>query len=119
MCRQMFVRQLGDGTLPESAFRRYLGQDYLFLIHFARAYALAAYKADTLEGMRAAAAGMAAILDTEIGLHIAYCRGWGIGEAEMAALPEATACIASTRFVLERGMAGGLLDLHEIGRAHV
>lgn len=110
--RHAFVRQLGDGTLPESAFRRYLGQDYLFLIHFARAYALAAYKADTLEDMRAAAAGMAAILDTEIGLHVTYCRGWGISEAEMAALPETPACIAYTRFVLERGMAGDLLDLH-------
>src|SRR3546814_20910224 len=62
--------------------------------------------------MRAAAAGMSAILDTEIGLHIAYCRGWGLGEAEMAALPESPACIAYTRFVLERGMAGDLLDLH-------
>src|SRR3546814_17385676 len=30
----------------------------------------------------------------------------------MAALPEAPACIAYTRFVLERGMAGDLLDLH-------
>lgn len=110
--RHAFVRQLGNGTLPESAFRRYLGQDYLFLIHFARAYALAAYKADTLEDMRAAAAGMAAILDTEISLHIAYCRRWGIGEAEMAALPETPACIAYTRFVLERGVAGDLLDLH-------
>ncbi|HHC4833614.1 TPA: thiaminase II, partial [Klebsiella michiganensis] len=31
-----FLRQLADGTLPEPAFRRYLTQDYLFLIHFAR-----------------------------------------------------------------------------------
>ena len=31
-----FVRQLGDGTLPEAAFRMYLVQDYLFLIQFAR-----------------------------------------------------------------------------------
>ena len=30
-----FVRQLAEGTLAESAFRRYLTQDYLFLIHFA------------------------------------------------------------------------------------
>ena len=27
-----FVRKLGDGTLPEAAFRMYLVQDYLFLI---------------------------------------------------------------------------------------
>jgi thiaminase/transcriptional activator TenA len=33
-----FVRALGEGKLSEAAFRRYLGQDYLFLVHFARAY---------------------------------------------------------------------------------
>ena len=50
-----FVAQLAAGTLPEACFRHYLGQDYLFLIQFARAYALAAYKADTLADIRAAA----------------------------------------------------------------
>ncbi len=39
-----FVRRLGDGSLPEECFRHYLIQDYLFLIHFARAYAHPAYK---------------------------------------------------------------------------
>ncbi len=36
-----FLRQLAQGNLPGSAFRHYLGQDYLFLVHFARAYGLA------------------------------------------------------------------------------
>lgn len=107
-----FVRGMADGTLPEAAFRHYLGQDYLFLIHFARAYGLAVYKADDLADMRAAAATISAILDVEMGLHVKYCAGWGLGEAEMAALPEDPACMAYTRFVLERGMAGDLLDLH-------
>lgn len=109
--RHDFVRQLGAGTLPEAAFRHYLQQDYLFLIHFARAYALAAYKADTLEDLRAAAATMAALLDNEMGLHVTYCAEWGLSEAQMATLPEDRPTIAYTRFVLERGMAGDLLDL--------
>jgi thiaminase/transcriptional activator TenA len=78
-----FVRQLADGTLPESAFRRYLTQDYLFLIHFARSYALLVSKLRTLPEMRAAAASMNAILN-ELPLHVGYCAG-GIGEATMAA----------------------------------
>lgn len=106
-----FVRRLGDGSLAEECFRKYLGQDYLFLIHFARAYALAVYKSDTLEDMRQAAAGMGAVLD-EMALHVKYCHDWGITQEEMAALPEANETIAYTRFVLERGMAGDLLDLH-------
>ena len=51
--RHGFVRQLGAGTLPESCFKHYLIQDYLFLIHFARAYALAAYKSVSYKHLRA------------------------------------------------------------------
>ena len=110
--RHDFVRRLGAATLEEAAFRHYLQQDYLFLIHFARAYALAGYKADTLEDLRTAASTMAALVDTEMSLHVAYCGNWGLSEAAMAAVPEDRPTIAYTRFVLERGMAGDLLDLH-------
>jgi thiaminase/transcriptional activator TenA len=107
-----FVRGIGDGTLPELAFRHYLAQDYLFLIHFARAYGLAVYKSNTLADMRAAAAAITGILEVEIALHIGYCADWGLSEAAMAAVPEDPACMGYTRFVLERGMAGDILDLH-------
>ena len=49
-----FVRQMGEGTLSEAAFRTYLVQDYLFLIQFARAWALAAYKSRRPADIRAA-----------------------------------------------------------------
>ncbi len=107
-----FVRQTAQGNLPEACFRHYLIQDYLFLIHFARAYALAAYKADTLEDMRPAAASLSATVATEMKLHLEYCRGWGLTAADVEAAPEANATLAYTRYVLERGMAGDLLDLH-------
>ena len=107
-----FVTRIADGSLPEAAFRHYLGQDYLFLIHFARAYALAAYKADTLSEIRDAAAGMSAIVDTEMALHVAYCADWGLDEPAMEALPESSATMAYTRYVLEKGAQGDLLDLY-------
>lgn len=107
-----FVTRLGDGSLPEVSFRHYLGQDYLFLIQFARAYALAAYKSESLNEIRDAAAGMSAIVDTEMALHLEYCADWGLDEATMEALPEASATIAYTRYVLEKGAQGDLLDLY-------
>ena len=107
-----FVRAVGDGTLPEACFRHYLGQDYLFLIHFARAYALAAYKSETLDDIRQAARGLSAIIDMEMGLHVEFCAAWGLDEAAMQALPEAQETMAYTRYVLEKGVAGDLLDLH-------
>ncbi|HSE78126.1 MAG TPA: thiaminase II [Alphaproteobacteria bacterium] len=106
-----FVRRLGRGTLAEPSFKHYLGQDYRFLIHFARAWGLAVYKSENLAEMRHANAALRAILDVEMGLHVAFCAGWGMREADMEALPEADATTAYTRFVLDRGLAGDLLDL--------
>src|SRR5947208_6848399 len=109
--RHDFVLALAGGDLSEAAFRRYLVQEYLFLRHFARAWGLAVYKSDTLAEMRRAQSLIAATLDVEIGLHIEYCRGWGLSEAAMAREPEALETIAYTRFVLDRGLAGDRLDL--------
>src|SRR5207244_9356122 len=109
--RHDFILLLVRGDLPEAAFRRYLVQDYLFLLHFARAWGLAIYKSETLAEMRRAQALVAATLEVEIGLHIDYCRGWGLSEAAMAQEPESLETIAYTRFVLDRGLAGDRLDL--------
>ena len=108
---QRFVRDMGAGTLPEEAFRWYLAQDYLFLIHFSRAWALAAVKAERLDEMRHAVATVNALIGHEMQLHVEYCAGWGLDEDIMAALPEAAANIAYTRYVLDRGHSGDLLDL--------
>ena len=109
--RHDFVLQLARGDLKEAAFRHYLVQDYRFLLHFARAWGLAVYKSDNLAEMRRAHSLVAATLDVEIGLHIDYCRGWGLSEADIAAEPEALETIAYTRFVLDRGLTGDRLDL--------
>lgn len=105
-----FVRGLGDGTLPSDCFRHYLVQDYLFLIQFARAYALAAYKAPDLEALRHKAAAVNAILD-EMKLHVRLAGEWGESEADLNGAVEAQATVAYTRFVLDAGMQGDLLDL--------
>ena len=106
-----FVRQLAEGTLPEACYRHYLAQDYLFLVHFSRAYALAVFKSEELDDMRQAAATLDALLNAEMNLHIRTCAHWGLSEADLAALPEAAENMAYTRFVLEKGLSGDLLDL--------
>lgn len=44
---------MGDGTLPLESFKGYLIQDYLYLVHFARANALASYKAKNIRDIAA------------------------------------------------------------------
>jgi thiaminase/transcriptional activator TenA len=109
--RHPFVLGLGDGTLPKPAFQHYLVQDYLFLIEFARAYALAVYKSPTLSDMREAASGISAILDVEMNLHVKLCAGWGLSAADLEHASPASEMLAYTRYVLDAGMRGDLLAL--------
>lgn len=111
-CQHEFVRQLGAGTLEPEAFRHYLRQDYLFLVHFARAWGLAVYKSRDIKELRHSLDNLKAIVDLEMGLHVEYCAQWGIAEAELAKLPEAKETVAYTRYVLDEGHRGDLLDLH-------
>lgn len=106
-----FVDQLGGGTLPLTAFKHYLVQDYLFLIQFARAYALGIYKSPSVDDMRQSLEGVKAILDVELDLHLELCSSWGMSRDDIESAPEDTPTMAYTRFVLDAGMAGDLLDL--------
>lgn len=105
-----FVQRLSAGTLPLPAFRHYLIQDYLFLIHFARAKAFAVVKGESLAAMREKAAAVLAILD-ETRLHLKYCTEWGLSEADVIATPESAETVSYTRWVLDRGLFGDILDL--------
>lgn len=105
-----FVCKLADGSLEKRCFKRFLTQDYLFLIHFSRAYALLAAKSTRLDDIKDALTGLQAIAD-ELPLHVRYCAQWGISESEMQREVEASQTIAYTRFVLDIGHIGDRLDL--------
>ncbi|MBB1029370.1 TenA family protein [Dietzia sp. SLG310A2-38A2] len=109
--RHEFVEELGRGTLPLEVFRDYLIQDFHFLVQFARANALAAFKSRTLADITAAHEATGAIL-AETELHLRLTERWGIPRAELEAAAEKQATVAYTRYVLDCGMVGDLLDLH-------
>lgn len=67
---------MGRGTLPVASFGHYLVQDYLFLMHFERAYAQAVYTGQSLDDMHAAFGELKATLDVEMDLHVRLCTGW-------------------------------------------
>lgn len=109
--RHAFVEGMKTGRLPRAAFLTYLQQDYLFLIHFARAWSLAVVKADTLDEMKAASTTVHALLHVEMDLHIRACAAAGISRQDLEATREAPENLAYTRYVLESGYSGDFLDL--------
>jgi thiaminase/transcriptional activator TenA len=80
-----FVTGLGDGTLPLATFRYYMRQDYVFLIGFCQAVALAAGKAERLSDMAFFARLLDETLNTEMALHVSFCADFGISEDELLA----------------------------------
>lgn len=109
--RHAFVEGLKDGSLPQPSFHHYLVQDYVFLMHFARAWALAVVKSETLDEMTTAAATVNALVGMEAQLHVRTCARLGISEAQLFAATESPANLAYTRYVMDAGISGDLCDL--------
>ncbi|WP_342075736.1 thiaminase II [Yoonia sp. SS1-5] len=109
--RHPFVEGLKDGTLPQDAFLHYLRQDYVFLTHFSRAWALAVVKSETHAEMLAAVGTVNALVAREMPLHIGICEAAGISQDALFATKERAENLAYTRFVLEAGYSGDLADL--------
>ncbi|NVK18009.1 MAG: thiaminase II [Methylocystaceae bacterium] len=106
-----FVKGLGDGSLPHEAFLTYLRQDYVFLIHFSRAWALAVTKAGNLEEMKAASAIVHGLIHEEMQLHVGICAEAGISLEELEKTVELPQNMLYTRYVLEAGYSGDFLDM--------
>ncbi|KAF9999974.1 hypothetical protein BGZ80_008086 [Entomortierella chlamydospora] len=108
--RHAFVQGIADGTLPKESFIHYMKQDYLFLQTYARAHGLGAFKARTMDESKAFA-DIVVHIAHESQLHIDFCAKWGITYEDMINTPESMANVAYTRYVLDIGMTGNLLDL--------
>jgi len=106
-----FVNGIGDGSLPKEAFIHYLIQDYVFLVHFSRAWALAVVKSKTLDEMKVAANAVNGLANHEMQLHVQTCAREGISEDQLFSAVEEPENMAYTRFVTATGLAGDFLDL--------
>lgn len=105
-----FVQQLAQGTLPKACFQHYLKQDYCYLLHYVRALGLGIYKSDNFAHARAISNSIQVVLEESL-LHLAYCESWGIRADELNNVPESVACVAYTRYMLDCGSQGALVDL--------
>ncbi|KAJ1731834.1 trifunctional hydroxymethylpyrimidine kinase/phosphomethylpyrimidine kinase/thiaminase [Coemansia sp. Benny D160-2] len=108
--RHPFVQQAGAGTLDRNVFIYYLKQDYVYLKHYARSYAMAAFKSDTPEEI-SVLSGIAQKCIGESELHVELCAKWGIRGEEMGRIEESWASVAYTRYILDRGACGDVLEL--------
>lgn len=109
--RHAFVEGMRDGSLPRAAFLHYLIQDYVFLVHFSRAWSLAVVKAETINEMKVCAGTVDALVNHEMALHIKTCAAEGIEEETLFNSIEAVENLAYTRYVMDAGIQGDFLDM--------
>jgi thiaminase (transcriptional activator TenA) len=106
-----FVMGIGDGTLEEGRFRRWVLQDYGYLKEFARIFAWAVAKADRLESMGWYAKVLDLTLNGEMELHRAYAARFGISPAELESEPMWPTTRAYTDFLVRTAADGDMADL--------
>ncbi len=105
-----FVRGIGDGTLAEERFARWVRQDYRYLGELARVFAWAAAKSDRLESMSWFARALEGTLTSEMELHRGFAERFGISRAELEREPMWPTTRAYTDFLVRAAAEGDLAD---------
>ena len=106
-----FVDGLADGSLSRERFIHFLLQDYVYLIGYARAWAIAAARAPELPLLTAAAALVNDTLGMEMELHRGYCESFGISRSELDNEQAGPLCQAYVDFCLATAATGDFMDV--------
>jgi thiaminase (transcriptional activator TenA) len=106
-----FVQGIGSGTLDQEKFRFYMIQDYLYLIDYAKLFALGAVKATDVETMGKFAALLDSTLNEEMSLHRQYAARFGISHEELENAKPSPITLAYTHYMLHASQNGTLAEL--------
>lgn len=102
-----FVQGLKDGTLDVKKFRRYIIQDYWYLMEYTKVFAVGVAKSQSVEVMKLFAKYIQAILDGEVDVHNGYMGMLGISREELEQTPIAQDNRSYTAYMLSVAYKGG------------
>ncbi len=106
-----FVRGIQDGSLDVEKFKHFIRQDYLYLIDYARVFAIASARAPDLATVTKYAELLNGTLTWEMSLHRKYCASFGITEADLESTKAAPTTEAYTNFLLRVANIGSFPEL--------
>jgi thiaminase/transcriptional activator TenA len=106
-----FVRGIGAGTVDPERFKRWVRQDYRFLVEYCRLFGLAAARSPDLTTLRRFADLIQATAVTEMDLHRSFAAQFGITLEELEAEAMAPVTRAYTDFLLRTGATGDFAEL--------
>lgn len=106
-----FVQGIGDGSLDKEKFRFYMIQDYVYLMEYAKVFALGAVKATDLATMGKFAKLLDSTLNEEMELHRQYAKKFGISVEELETAKPSPTTLAYTHYMLHVSQNGTLAEL--------
>ena len=106
-----FVQELGQGTLDKEKFKFYLLQDYLYLLQYAKVFAIAAVKSDTEKLMTGFTSIQHSILANEMNLHREYMATFGVTQEDILTVKQSLSNKAYTANMLSYGLTGNVAEI--------
>ena len=106
-----FVKGIGTGELEIEKFRYYMVQDYLYLLEYAKIFALGVVKAKDEETMRIFAELVDSTLNSETNIHKDYMKRLNISKEEVENAKSSLANTSYTNYMLWVSQNEGLLEL--------
>lgn len=106
-----FVQELGKGTLDKKKFIHYMKQDYIYLIDYAKLFAMGAVKATDLQTMGKFASILHETMHYEMDLHRQFAAEFGITQEELEATEPTPVNLAYTNYMLSVSQNGSLAEL--------
>ena len=108
-CQHPFVCGIGTGELDQQIFCHYMIQDYLYLLDYAKVFALGVVKAQDEETMRFYANLVRDTLDGEMHVHKGYMERLGITPGQVSQAKPTLENLAYTNYMLWVANKEGIL----------
>jgi thiaminase (transcriptional activator TenA) len=106
-----FVKGIGSGELEIEKFRYYMVQDYLYLLEYAKIFAIGVVKAKDEYTMRIFAELVNSTLNSETNIHKDYMKRLNISQEEVKNAKPALTNTSYTNYMLWVSQNEGLLEL--------
>lgn len=106
-----FVTELAEGTLDEAAFGHWVKQDYLYLLDYAKLFAVAGARARDEETIAHLLGLGHEVLADELDLHRGFAQEYGITLEELESVEKAPTCVAYTSFLIRTAYEGSIAEI--------
>ncbi|KIR02718.1 Thiaminase II [Lachnospiraceae bacterium TWA4] len=106
-----FVMGLADGSLPKEKFKFFMIQDHLYLMQYAKVFALGVLKSKDEADMRLFASLITATLDVENAIHKSYLKKLGLSNEELARSKPSIVTDSYTNYMIAVAQKEGIAEI--------